>query len=174
MGTALDREEIREAAQRFGGTLPALFSDKRGAGHGRDDESDKTADGDTVPLLWTHWRDHQGEKRQVPEHVLLLGTESQRFALACACGQPITLEDGPFDTTFDYWTQYASGKAVANQQTAVLLKGTRYRKGFHATPVRPWAVELVESRPLAAEQSERIARWRAGDDWMTLVRSLRG
>jgi len=48
-----------------------------------------------------------------------------------------------------------------------------YRIAFIAQLVRPWFVRLTRPRLLTAAELARVRKYKRGDDWLGLVKSLR-
>jgi hypothetical protein len=48
-----------------------------------------------------------------------------------------------------------------------------YRVSFEAQLLAPWFVRLTRYRVLTETESARVRKYNEGDDWFSLVRSLR-
>ncbi len=140
---------------------------------------------DTAPdrvFMWTHW-ETPWARGEIPPHVVVTsrGTEakSRHYALACRSESPLgLLGGGPFDHT---QCRTASGKIMGGSQVTALLTGDprRHTAGpytidFEATLSAPYCPKLTRYRELAPDERTLLTSWQPGDDWQSLVSTLRG
>lgn len=113
-------------------------------------------------------------------HVLVLGRKPDRgyYALVCRCDTELVLGDhGAFDPT--QCRTVAKAVPPGASQRAALLTGQikhpqgPYRIAFIAALVEPWFVRLTDPRRLTAAELARVRQYKPGDDWLSLVKSLR-
>ena len=100
------------------------------------------------------------------------------YALVCRCDTELVLGNhGPFDPA--QCRTLARGVPPGVSQRAALLKGQlkhprgTYHIGFEAYLVAPWFVRLTDPRALTPQELARVRRYKSGDDWLSLVGSLR-
>jgi hypothetical protein len=116
----------------------------------------------------------------IPQHVLVLGGKPGKsyYALVCRCDTELALGDHGLFNPAQCLT-LASGLAPGPSQRAALLKGQiqhshgAYRVAFKAQLVEPWFVKLTKPRALSAAELVRARQYKPGDDWLSLVKSLR-
>jgi hypothetical protein len=178
VGTPLG-DRVESEAISNGGTLPAVFSPL---------ENQKQAL-DPNTYVWNGWESIlTGVQGSIPKHVLLLGGkpdpryQGQRlrpyYAQVCRCDTELVLGDhGRFDPA--RCLTLANGVPPGVSQRAALLTGQvkhphgPYRVAFIAQLVGPWFVRLTRPRLLTAAELARVRRYKSGDDWPSLVKSLR-
>lgn len=173
VGSALDRKEVRKAAQDAGGTLPVLFSLMRSQAQPKD----ATPEGIRI---WTAWEEDSNVVQPLPAHVLEFSRDHGRdfhYALVCRSSAPLAIGDhGPFDPKQCY---QKSGKPPGDRQVTALLQGNideghspgRYHFGFRAILIKPWFAKLVKPRPLGKTERPLFDAWT--DSWMSFVAQAR-
>jgi hypothetical protein len=171
LGTALG-DRVESEAISNGGLLPALFFSALG-------KQKQALDQNTY--VWNGWRSiRTGHHGSIPKHALVLGgnPDARYYALVCHCDTELVLGNhGPFNPA--QCRTLAKGVAPGVSQRAALLKGQvkhphgRYRTGFNARVVEPWFVQLTDPRALTAAALARVRQYKRGDDWQSLVKSLR-
>jgi hypothetical protein len=123
VGTSLDRDAVRRAAEQSGGALPVLFSLML--------SRPKTTDVKPEAVyVWTQW-EADGDYRDVPAHVLTFSRAHGRkihHALVCRSSAPLTLLSQPFNPRC--CRNHPTGKPLGDSQVTALLKGELDRS-FH-------------------------------------------
>ena len=175
IGTSLG-SAVEDNVVSHDSTLPVLFSRQLSPPQKKD------ADPDHV-CVWNAWRSKSGLYDVIPDHVLVTGASNPAtsyYALCCHSDASLKLTNhGQFDPQ---QCQTMSGKVPGASQVTCLLRnmrpgghsGGRYSIGFKATLAYPWTVRLTDGRLLTPQQRQKLSRFKIGDDWIELVRSLRG
>jgi hypothetical protein len=170
LGTPLG-DRVESEAISNGGTLPALFF--KTLGKQKQALAQKT-------FVWNGWRSSKGRHGVIPKHVLVLGgdPDGRYYALVCRCDIELVLGNhGPFEPT--QCRTLAKGVRPGVTQRTALLTGQRkhphgpYHIGFEAYLAAPWFVRLTDSRALTPAELDRVRQYKPGDDWLSLVKSLR-
>jgi hypothetical protein len=179
LGTPLGPRVESEAISN-GRTLPVLFSELN---LGKQEQAPNQN-----TYVWNGWRSipkkgrHDSVPKHVmPKHVLVLGgnPDTPYYALVCRCDTELVLADrGPFDPA--QCLTLANRRPPGVSQRSALLEGQvkhphgPYRIAFSAHLVVPWFVRLTDPRVLTAAELARVRQYKTGDDWLSLVKSLRG
>jgi hypothetical protein len=176
LGTALG-PGVESEAIRNRGTLPALLCEAL--------SNQKEAPNQNI-YVWNRWisvrkgRYGLRSSGSIPKHVLVLGGNPDKgyYGLVCRCESELVLGDhGPFDPA--QCRTVAKGLLPDSRQRAALLTGQikhwhgPYRIAFNAHLVEPWFVRLTKPRVLTAAELARVRQYNPGDDWLSLVKSLR-
>ena len=173
LGTPLG-DRVESVASLNKAPLPVLFS-ALGAKKTKHGSSSQNV------CVWERWRSiRTGRNGSIPKHVLVLGGNADRpyYALVCRCDSELVLGDhGPFDPA-QCRTVAKRLAPGASQRTALLTgkmnhPGGRYRIAFKAHLVGPWFVRLTHGQVLTAAELARVRQYKHGDDWLSLVKSLR-
>ena len=158
-----------------GGTLPVLFSELR---------KQEQAPNQSI-YVWNRWRSirkghHGTHSGTIPKHALVLGGNPDRpyYALVFRCDTELALGDhGLFDPAL--CRTLANRRRPGVSQRSALLEGQvrhphgPYRIAVSADLVVPWYVRLTHPRMLTAAELARVHQYKPGDDWLSLVKSLR-
>jgi len=186
VGSSLKRDKWQEALRRSEGQLLVVFSKQLSP-------PKKCKCGEKREMfVWTHWLDESGTPRDIPYHAMVLsGEKDPYYALVCHSDEPLYLRDSlsgrPYlhDQPFNEgrFRNFRSEKGPCNSHNTVLLTGDlkagcedgRYRRGFRATLVDPFFVELDPKtrRKLEPPEKNKIVTW-DGEDYASLVRRIRG
>jgi len=174
-------DDVARAALQNGQSLPVLFSKMLSPPKKRDTAPD-------VVWLWDSW-ETKNDRGRIPLNVLVTGGSGpvrSHYALVCRSDVPLRLQDhGVFDPkqcwTYKSRNNKGNEKVPGPSQVTSLLwdrqplrhKAGEYRAGFRATLIQPWAVKLTNPRQLTGAERVTIKSYREGDDWMSLVRTLR-
>lgn len=174
-------DDVSRAACENDLSLPVLFSKMLSSPRRRDAAPD-------VVWLWDEWQTKDGRNR-IPSNVLVTGGSGpprSHYALVCRSHAPLRLRDhGAFDPnqcwTYKSRNNKGSERVPGSSQVVSLLwdrrpsehKSGDYRTGFRATLTQPWTVKLARPRQLTSAERAMIKEYREGDDWLSLVKSLR-
>jgi hypothetical protein len=142
---------VRNEALTHGGTLPVLFSTMLGRAKPVDVSPDQV-------WRWTKWEDENGRLQDIPAHVKVISrgriSKEKHYALVCHSDVPLGLRSGSgrFDPNL---CRTLAGKVPGSSQVTALLRGSpighpkgAYEICFQATLVAPWAVKLVQPKPI--------------------------
>jgi hypothetical protein len=176
LGTPLG-DGVESAAVVNGGTLPALFSALKPKEGG---------DTNAKIQVWNSWRSVRkgGHTKRIPDHVLVTsGYDSEQpdkahYALVCRSDARLVLGNHGFFDPKQCRT-VKNNRAPGPSQRAALLTGQHshsrgpYTISFDATLVAPWYVRLADGDQLTPAEIGSIREYKAGENWLTLVKSLR-
>lgn len=174
-------EDVERAALGNKLSLPVLFSKMLTRPKKKDSSPD-------VVWLWDRWETMKDGGR-IPPNVLVTGGSGpprSHYALVCRSEVPLRLQNhGIFDPsrcwTYKSRNDKGNEKSPGPSQVVSLLWDRQpsahtvgdYNTGFRAILTRPWTVKLTRPRQLNAAERTMINGYRAGDDWMSLVKALR-
>jgi hypothetical protein len=165
------------------GTLPVLFSKSR---------SSRTHPSGQI-RVWDTWRSllHPHQYGRIPSHVIVTsshhpGRRQTRYALICHSSVELTCAPVGF-------CDLAQCKSLKGRDRVVTLKGARllikekpllsvrgpasqsvYSIAFEATLAGHSLVVLEKFRVLTESELSGLMEYKAGDDWRTLTKMLRG
>jgi hypothetical protein len=180
LGTPLG-DSVESAAIVNKGTLPARFSALKPK-KGNEDANAKIQ-------VWNGWHSIRkgGQHGTIPDHVLVTSgyaptepgkPEKAHYALVCRSDARLALGNhGSFNSA--QCRTVKNNRAPGPSQRAALLTGQHthsrgpYTIAFEANLVGPWYVRLTYGHVLTPAEIGRIRQYKEGDDWLTLVKSLR-
>jgi hypothetical protein len=173
---------VERMAERNGGSLPALFSKSR---------SSKVEQRQEV-RIWDTWRSllHPQKHGRIPDHVVVTsghdpGRWQMRYALNCHSGTKLTLGAIGFCNLAECYSLRTAGRVNALRGAQALRKAeplisrhgraseSVYSIAFEATVVGHSYVMLENFRVLTQAELQSLLQFKAGDDWLSLAKTLR-
>jgi hypothetical protein len=173
VGSPVDKNFVRQAASKAGGSLPVLFSLMVAPPQRIDIRPDHVS-------LWTQWEDSDGKPHDLPPHVMeFSGGKKQKnshYALVCRSPVPLALGSLLFNPSC---CKTHLGNPVGRHMVTALLQGDMedkdhslgiYHFGIRATLVEPWFVKLVTPRLLEPTEVQMDV-WKS--EWRKFVAQLK-